>query len=157
MTPNPLLGVIFHWLGGLASGSFYVPYRGVKRWSWETYWLAGGFFSWIIAPLVMGSLLTNDLFGVLRQAETSTLLWCYFWGTMWGLGGLTFGLTMRYLGMSLGMAVALGLTTVIGTFGPPIFHGSLASLAATPSGQVTFLGIAITLAGIVIVARAGAA
>ncbi len=54
MIPNPLIGVIFHWLGGLASGSFYVPYRGVKRWSWETYWLAGGVFSWIIAPWTLG-------------------------------------------------------------------------------------------------------
>ena len=63
MNPNPFLGVFFHWLGGLASGSFYVPYRFVRRWSWETYWLAGGVFSWIIAPWVLGSLLTNDLLG----------------------------------------------------------------------------------------------
>ena len=49
MAANPALGVFFHWLGGLASGSFYVPYRGVRRWSWETYWLVGGIFSWIIA------------------------------------------------------------------------------------------------------------
>ena len=50
MNPNPAIGVLYHWLGGLASGSFYVPYRGVKGWAWETFWLAGGFFSWIIAP-----------------------------------------------------------------------------------------------------------
>ena len=56
MGANPLLGVVFHWLGGLASGSFYVPYRKVKRWSWETYWLVGGIFSWIIAPWLLGSL-----------------------------------------------------------------------------------------------------
>jgi L-rhamnose-H+ transport protein len=76
---------------------------------------------------------------------------------MWGFGGLTFGLTMRYLGLSLGMAVALGLTTVIGTLGPPIFRGTLVELASTPSGQITFLGILITLIGIVIVAQAGRA
>ena len=58
MNPNPLLGVIFHWLGGLASGSFSVPFRGVKRWSWETYWLVGGFFSWIIAPWALGLYMT---------------------------------------------------------------------------------------------------
>jgi L-rhamnose-H+ transport protein len=76
MMPNPLLGVIFHWLGGLASGSFYVPYRGVKRWSWETYWLIGGFFSWIIAPAALGMFLTRDLPAVLREAPGSTLFWC---------------------------------------------------------------------------------
>ena len=53
---NPALGVFFHWLGGLASASFYVPYRGVKHWAWETYWLVGGFFSWIIAPWILASL-----------------------------------------------------------------------------------------------------
>ena len=55
MQPNPFLGVFFHWLGGLASGSFYVPYRGVKKWSWETYWLVGGFFSWIICPWLIAA------------------------------------------------------------------------------------------------------
>jgi L-rhamnose-H+ transport protein len=76
---------------------------------------------------------------------------------MWGFGGLTFGLTMRYLGLSLGMAVALGLTTVIGTLGPPLYHGTLGELAATSSGKVTFAGIAMTLLGIWIVSKAGRA
>ena len=57
MNPNPAVGVLYHWLGGLASGSFYVPYRGVKGWAWETFWLAGGFFSWIIAPWFLAGLL----------------------------------------------------------------------------------------------------
>jgi L-rhamnose-H+ transport protein len=75
MSPNPALGVVFHWLGGLASGSFYVPYRAVKRWSWETYWLAGGFFSWIIVPWLMASLMTNRLLTVLHQTPSSALFW----------------------------------------------------------------------------------
>jgi L-rhamnose-H+ transport protein len=154
---NPLLGVFFHWLGGLSSASFYVPYKGIRRWSWEIFWLTGGIFSWVIAPWIFASLRTQDLLGVLGATPTRTLLWCWFWGAMWGFGGLTFGLTMRYLGLSLGMAVALGLTTVIGTMGPPIFKGTLGELAATTSGRITFLGIFLTLVGIVIVARAGRA
>jgi L-rhamnose-H+ transport protein len=154
---NPLTGVFFHWLGGLCSASFYVPYKRIQRWSWEIFWLTGGIFSWVIAPWVFASLRTNDLLGVLGATPNQTLLWCWFWGAMWGFGGLTFGLTMRYLGLSLGMAVALGLTTVIGTLGPPIFRGTLGELAATRSGQITFLGILITLIGIVIVANAGRA
>jgi L-rhamnose-H+ transport protein len=70
---SALLGVVFHWLGGLASGSFYVPYKGVKKWSWETYWLVGGFFSWIICPLLLASILTKDVFGVLGSQSASTL------------------------------------------------------------------------------------
>src|SRR5437868_9476776 len=157
MNPNPLLGVFFHWLGGLASGSFYVAYRGVKNWAWETYWLVGGFFSWIIAPWLLASTMTCDLSQGLHQAPWIAVFWAYFFGVLWGLGGLTFGLTMRYLGLSLGMAVALGLTTVIGTIGPPLFHGLIGELAATPSGRITFIGIGITLIGIVLVAMAGRA
>jgi len=157
LDPNPLLGVFFHWLGGLSSASFYVPYKRIRRWSWEVFWITGGMFSWLIAPWVLASLQTHDLLGGLGAAPTRTLFWCWFWGAMWGFGGLTFGLTMRYLGLSLGMAAALGLTTVIGTLGPPIFHRTLLELAAKPSGQVTFFGILITLIGIAIVARAGQA
>jgi L-rhamnose-H+ transport protein len=156
MTPNPAIGVLFHWLGGLASGSFYVPYRGVKRWSWETYWLVGGFFSWIIAPWVLGLLMTNDLPGVLREAHTSTLLWCYFWGLLWGFGGLTFGLTMRYLGMSLGMAMVLGYCAAFGTLMPPIFDGEfMTKVVGTHSGQVILLGVGVCMAGIAFAGRAG--
>jgi L-rhamnose-H+ transport protein len=149
--------VLFHWLGGLSSATFYVPYKRIHRWSWEIFWITGGLFSWLIVPWVVASLRTHGLLEVLGAAPTKTLLWCWFWGAMWGFGGLTFGLTMRYLGLSLGMAVALGLTTIIGTMGPPLFHGTFLELAAKPSGQVTFLGILITLGGIAVVANAGRA
>jgi len=157
MTPNPLLGVLFHWIGGLASASFYVPYKQVRRWSWEVYWIVGGAFSWLIAPWVFALLRTEHLLQVLSATSASTLLWCWFWGVLWGLGGLTFGLTMRYLGMSLGMATVLGLTMVIGTLVPPIFHQTLSLLIGTRSGAVTFFGIALALIGVVVVGRAGRA
>jgi L-rhamnose-H+ transport protein len=154
---NPLFGLFFHWLGGLASASFYVPYKRVRGWAWEVYWLTGGIFSWVIAPWVFASLRTEHLWQVLANTPHSTLLWCWFWGVLWGFGGLTYGLTMRYLGMSLGMAIILGLTMVIGSVGPPIFHGTLVRLAATRSGWITFLGIALAVLGVIIVARAGRA
>ncbi|WP_336971541.1 L-rhamnose/proton symporter RhaT [Sphingobium aromaticiconvertens] len=157
MTPNPLIGVLFHWLGGLASASFYVPFRGVKRWSWEIYWLTGGIFSWAFAPWFFASIQTNDLLGVLGAAPLPTLLWPIFFGLLWGFGGLTYGLTMRYLGLSLGMAVVLGLCTVFGTLIPPIFEGDFASKLIEPlSGRIVLLGLGITLAGIIVVALAGA-
>jgi L-rhamnose-H+ transport protein len=156
MTPNPALGVFFHWLGGLASGSFYVPYRGVKAWAWETYWLVGGFFSWIIAPWVLAGIMTNDVTAVLQETPGSALFWAYFFGVLWGLGGLTFGLTMRYLGMSLGMAVALGYCAAFGTLMPPIFHGRFSNdVLGTESGRVILFGIFVCLAGITLAGLAG--
>ena len=156
MIPNPALGVFFHWLGGLASGSFYVPYRAVKNWAWETYWLVGGFFSWIIVPWVLGLTMTRDLTRVLHEAPASSLLWTYIFGVLWGLGGLTFGLTMRYLGMSLGMAVALGYTAAFGTLMPPIFRGEFATqVLGTRSGLIILGGVAICLLGIAVAGAAG--
>ena len=164
MQPNPFLGVIFHWLGGLASGSFYVPYRGVKKWSWETYWLVGGFFSWIICPWVIAALMTHGLLDVLKEQTASTLWWTYFFGLLWGFGGLTFGLTMRYLGLSLGMGVALGYCAAFGTLMPPIFKAfmpgipvasSIVDIAKSTSGQVILAGVAVCLLGIGIAALAG--
>ncbi len=153
---NPALGVFFHWLGGLASASFYVPYRGVKNWAWETYWLVGGFFSWIIAPWILALTMTHDLMPVLHEAPASSLFWAYVFGVLWGLGGLTFGLTMRYLGMSLGMAVALGYTAAFGTLMPPIFRGVFVSeVLGTRSGRVILGGIAVCLLGIAFAGAAG--
>jgi L-rhamnose-H+ transport protein len=156
MIPNPALGVLFHWLGGLASGSFYVPYRWVRRWSWETYWLAGGVFSWIFAPWILGWVMTKDLPAVLLEAPPSTLFWTFFFGLMWGIGGLTFGLTMRYLGLSLGMAVVLGLCAAFGTLMPPIFRGQfMTQVVGTSSGRVILLGIFVCLLGIAAAGLAG--
>jgi L-rhamnose-H+ transport protein len=147
--PNPALGVFFHWLGGLASASFYVPYRAVKRWSWETYWLTGGFFSWIIAPWLLASFLTHDLLQVLSETPEKTIFWVIFFGLLWGVGGLTFGLTMRFLGLSLGMAVVLGLCAAFGTLMPPLFAGVFASqVLGTLSGRVILAGVFVCLLGI---------
>ncbi len=162
---NPILGVIFHWLGGLASGSFYVPYRGVKKWSWETYWLVGGFFSWIICPWLLASILTKDAAGAISSQHLSTLVWTYFFGVLWGFGGLTFGLAMRYLGMSLGMGVALGYCAAFGTLLPPILKTfmpdipvgeTIGQIAATYPGKITLLGVLVCLIGIWVAALAGA-
>jgi len=155
MNANPFLGVFFHWLGGLASASFYIPYRGVRKWSWETYWLVGGCFSWIIAPAALAWLLVPDLWGVLSDAPLKVLFWAYFFGAMWGLGGLTFGLTMRYLGIALGMAIALGYCAAFGTLMPPIFSGEITSFLQETSGQIILLGVAVCLAGIVVSGMAG--
>lgn len=156
MAANPVVGVVYHWLGGLASGSFYVPYRWVKRWSWETFWLAGGFFSWIIAPWILALVMTRDLLPVLHEAPATALFWSFFFGLLWGIGGLTFGLTMRYLGLSLGMAVVLGLCAAFGTLMPPIFRGEFMTLVVgTTSGRVVLLGIFICLAGIAAAGFAG--
>ena len=159
-----IFGVLFHFIGGFASGSFYLPYKKVKKWAWESYWLTGGIFSWVIAPILAAALLIPGCREILHQASASTLFWTYFMGVLWGIGGLTFGLSMRYLGMSLGMAIALGYCSAFGTLIPPIYANlfgasygqvTFTSLLHHLSGRMTLLGVLVCLIGIAICGKAG--
>ncbi|MBN1912583.1 MAG: L-rhamnose/proton symporter RhaT [Pirellulales bacterium] len=154
---NPFLGIVLHAIGGLAAASFYLPFKGVRKWSWESYWLVGGFFSWIIAPWIVGLLTVPELWEVLKAAPTKNLLQCYLFGALWGIGGLTFGLSVRYLGMSLGYALALGFCAAFGTLVPPLVARELGEIVSSTAGLVTLGGIAICLVGIAICGWAGVA
>jgi L-rhamnose-H+ transport protein len=155
VTANPFTGVMYHWIGGLAAASFYIPYKAVKKWSWETYWLIGGFFSWILGPILFAAILVPNLAGIFRESSGSSLFWAYAFGVLWGIGGLTFGLSVRYLGIALGYAVALGMCAIFGTLIPPVFHGQISKMAANRGGQVTLLGISVCTLGIVFSGLAG--
>jgi L-rhamnose-H+ transport protein len=155
MVVNPVLGIFFHAVGGFAAGSFYIPFKRVKNWAWEVYWLVGGVFAWIIAPIVASIIAVPDLAVLFDGIPIDTMVWPYIFGVLWGIGGLTFGLTMRYLGMSLGMAMALGLTATFGTLVPPVYYGQLNMLLSHLSGIVTLSGVAVCLIGIFITGRAG--
>ena len=155
MGANPLIGVIYHWIGGLASASNFIPFRPIKRWSWEIYWIVQGFAAWIVAPAVVGYLLVPDLSSVLHQAPSSTLWHSFLWGVMWGVGGLTFGLAIRYLGIALGYAIALGFCTAFGTLMPPIFKGQMSAIMHQRGGQVILLGVLVCLIAIAVNGLAG--
>ena len=155
MDANPPLGVMLHAIGGLAAASFYIPYKRVSGWSWETYWLVGGVFSWILAPWAFSLTILPQTVEILRDASGTTLFWTFFFGVLWGVGGLTFGLTMRYLGIALGYAIALGLCAAFGTLMPPLFAGDLGEIASRGAGQVVLLGILVCLGGIAVSGRAG--
>ena len=150
-----ILGIIFHAIGGFAAGSFYAPYKKVKNWAWEIYWLLGGLFAWIIMPWLVSYIAIPDLMEFLSSLTIDEIKWPYFFGVLWGIGGLTFGLTMRYLGMSLGMAIALGLTASFGTLIPPIYNGQFGNLMSHSSGLITLFGILISLVGIAFTGKAG--
>lgn len=158
-----ILGVIFHFLGGFASGSFYIPYKKVRGWSWESYWIIGGLFSWLFMPYLAASLTIKDFFDIIHVSESSTILWTYLMGVLWGIGGLTFGLAMRYLGMSLGMSVALGFCSAFGALIPPIYRDiftpestkTFTALLHSNGGIFVLIGVVVCLFGIFICGTAG--
>jgi L-rhamnose-H+ transport protein len=153
--PNPFIGVVYHWIGGLASASNYIPFRGIKRWSWEIFWIIQGIAAWIIAPMVLALLLVPHLFPILHAAPSASITYACVWGVMWGVGGLTFGLSIRYLGIALGYAIALGFCTAFGTLMPPIFSGQMSSILHETSGQVILAGVGVCMLAIAVSGLAG--
>ncbi|MCW3113078.1 MAG: L-rhamnose/proton symporter RhaT, partial [Segetibacter sp.] len=117
-----ILGVIFHFIGGFASGSFYIPYKKVKGWHWESYWIIGGLFSWLIVPPLAAWLTIPGFTEIISNSSSSILGATYFFGLLWGIGGLTYGLGVRYLGVALGSSIILGLCSVFGALVPSFYY-----------------------------------
>ncbi len=150
-----LWGLLLHAIGGFASGSFLIPFKKVKNWAWESSWLISGIAAWIVMPWLIAWLTVPDLLVLLKETPTETLFWCLFFGAMWGLGSITFGLSMRYLGFSLGFSITLGLCAALGTLVPPIFAGTFGALTQNVSGFTTLAGVLVCLIGIAVCGRAG--
>jgi L-rhamnose-H+ transport protein len=160
---NAILGVIFHFLGGFASGSFYIPYKKVKGWAWESYWIVGGLFSWLIVPPLAAWLTIPNFSEIISQAGGAVIGYTFLFGILWGIGGLTYGLGVRYLGVSLGSSIILGLCMVFGSLIPSIYYDifpaegkdTFSMLTNTQWGLTVLLGLAVCVAGIIICGKAG--
>jgi L-rhamnose-H+ transport protein len=150
-----LAGIGWHILGAAMAASFYAPIGKVKEWSWETTWAIAGFFSWILLPIGVSLILLPNFHDFYSALDGSLMLKVALFGAMWGVGNVSYGLTMRHLGMSLGIGVAIGVTLVVGTLAPPILHGQAAMLIHTKSGLLTMAGIIVALIGVAIVSYAG--
>jgi L-rhamnose-H+ transport protein len=152
---DPMAGILLIALGSIGAASFYVPFKKVKTWAWESYWISQGLFAWIIIPWIFALIFIprGELIPILKESPSSAKLMAAFFGMLWGFGGLTFGLSLRYLGVALGQSIALGLCAAFGTLLPPIIAGD--NLFATKGGILTVIGVAITVAGIIIIGYAG--
>lgn len=150
-----IFGIILHSIGGFSSASFYVPTYKVKYWSWELCWISLGFVAWVIMPFIGGFITTPNLFEVLSSVPVATLFGTYFFGLLWGFGGLMAGLGLRYLGLSLGQSICLGVCAIVGTIVPAIMNNKLPVLFHTSGGLVILAGLIISLIGIAFCGYAG--
>jgi len=153
---DPVAGILLIALGSIGAASFYVPFKKVKEWAWESYWLSQGVAAWLIAPWLFALIFIpgGELLPILRESPSSAKLMAMFFGVLWGFGGLTFGLSMRYLGVALGQSIALGLCAAFGTLIPAIVNGQ--DLFSTRAGILTVVGVSLTVAGIAVIGYAGA-
>jgi L-rhamnose-H+ transport protein len=158
-----ILGVIFHFIGGFASGSFYIPYKKVKGWAWESYWIVGGLFSWLIVPPLAAYLTIPGFADIIKQTDTGTLGITYLFGLLWGIGGLTYGLGVRYLGVSLGSSIILGLCMVFGSLIPAIYYDispkagkdTFSMMTNSTWGLIVLAGLVVCVIAIIICGKAG--
>lgn len=158
-----ILGIIFHFAGGFASGSFYMPYKKVKGWSWESFWIIGGLFSWLIVPPLAAWVTIPDFFNIITSSDSSVIGSTYIMGLLWGIGGLTYGLGVRYLGVALGSSIILGLCSFFGAIVPSIYYyfnpkegkDTIADLLGTSWGQMVMAGLLLCIIGIAICGKAG--
>lgn len=155
MEPNPALGVMIFALGGLAGAVFYLPFKKVRNWAWESYWMIYALIGLIVVPWVLAVCTSPNVVAVLRQSPPRTLGYCFACGALWGLGGFTWGLMIRYLGVGLGLAIGCGLCSAAGTLIPPIIKGNPETLYDSTSAVVSLIGVAVSLLGIVLVGMAG--
>ncbi len=147
-----LLGLLIIAIGSFGQSSSYVPIKRVKEWSWESFWLTQGVFAWLVFPF-LGALFSvpadSSLFELLGSGGAFESI---IFGALWGVGGLTFGLSMRYLGVALGQSIALGTCSAFGTLLPALFAGIDIFVGG---GLILLLGVCITLAGIAVIGFAG--
>lgn len=153
MGSSILIGLLIIAVGAFCQSSSYVPINKIKSWSWESYWLVQGVFAWLVFPL-LGALLAvpsgENLISLYTQYPKESLLTVLF-GALWGVGGLTFGLSMRYLGVALGQSIALGTCAGLGAILGPVFTGHASDLTSS-----VIIGVVVTLVGIAIIGVAGA-
>src|SRR5208337_642066 len=146
--PAILTGIGWHMVGAGCAASFYAPIGRVRKWSWETTWAVAGIVSWILLPLSVSLYLLPDFRAFYGSIGASVLIKVALFGAMWGVGNVSYGLTMRHLGMSLGIGVAIGVTLMVGTLMPPILHGQAAILFTTTGGLYTMAGVLVALMGV---------
>lgn len=156
-----IIGLLIIAVGAFCQSSSYVPINKVKDWSWESYWLVQGVFAWLLLPFLGAQLAIPEgqsLWGLISHAPIFNVWMTLLFGFLWGVGGLTFGLSMRYLGVALGQSIALGTCAAFGTVMGPVllnvFFPELGALGALTFAVIT--GVVITLAGIAIIGVAGA-
>lgn len=147
-----LLGLLIIAIGSFGQSSSYVPIKKVKSWAWESFWIVQGIFAWLVFPFLGAQLGVPEGMGLFELLGAGGATKAVIFGVLWGVGGLTFGLSMRYLGVALGQSISLGTCSAFGTLLPAIFAGDNLFQG---QGLVLLIGVCIALAGIAVIGYAG--
>jgi L-rhamnose-H+ transport protein len=152
---NILTGLLLIAIGAFSSGSFAIPFGKIKDWRWESYWLVYSFGAYILFPALACLIFAPGFINIYKDVPSEILLRVFLLGAVYGVGNLSFGLSLRYLGISLGYALSLGLMLAIGTLIPPLIDGRLKEMVDSSGGNLLILGVLISCGGILLSGWAG--
>ncbi len=153
--PNPLLGVTFHSAGAMLAANCYAPQKFIRRWSWEIFWMVQAAWCWLLWPIIGAALTIPHLLQVVSEAPKLPMLYCCLMGIAYGVGGTAFNLSIRYIGFALTYAIAVGLSSILGTLTAPILQGRLGAILVKPGGGCALMGVALGALGIALCGAAG--
>jgi len=155
ITPNPIIGIGLHAIGGISAASCYLPNTQTKKWSWGTFWLAQALFAWVIMPLLIGWLTVPGFFQILVDAPSKPFWTAFLLGAAYGFGGMSFGKAINHIGYSLTYTLAIGISAVLGTIFPMLIFGGLGDFFTKPGGGIVLSGMILSVIGVVICGWAG--
>jgi L-rhamnose-H+ transport protein len=156
ITANPFLGIGFHAIGATCASTCYTPQKKVNGWSWQTYWLTQAAFCWFLLPIIGAILTIPHIMDVIREAPRDAMLYTFLLGMLYGVGGTAFGLAIRHIGFSLTYAIAVGISSVLGTLAPPLIHATLKTdIIDKPGSAWVIIGVVLSVLGIAFVGWAG--
>ena len=155
MDTSIVLGILLIALGAFSAGSFAVPFGKITGWKWETYWMVYGIGAYVFFPLTACLIFAPDFIQIIRATPSGTVITVFLLGAVYGIGNLSFGLALRYLGLSLGYALSLGLMLAIGTLIPPAIDGRLQTMMQNSGGILLIQGVVVACVGIALSAWSG--
>ena len=155
MAPSPLEGIGLHAIGATSASTCYLPFHKTRKWSWVSYWLIQSLFAWILTPLILAVLTVPDFFTVIQETPTRVLWLTFIFGAVYGFGGMSFGLSTRYIGYSLTYAISIGISAVLGTILPMLIDGTINSYFDKPGSGLITVGMVIALIGVALCGLAG--
>ena len=155
IVPCLMLGVFMHSIGALLAANCYAPQKYVKRWSWETFWMTQAVWCWLLWPIIGAIITIPHLWTVLAEAPKDRMLYSFLMGIAYGIGGTAFNVSIRYIGFSLTYAIAVGLSSILGTLVPPLVRGQFHEILTKPGSGWVFAGVALGAVGIALCGAAG--
>lgn len=161
ITPNPLVGTGLHALGGISASSCYLPSNLTRNWSWGTFWIVQACFAWFIIPLLLGVLTVPNYFQILYTAPKDAVLGAFLLGSLYGFGGMSFGLSIKQIGYSLTYTISIGISAVVGTLVPLLFSVNgfettrLVEYFSRPGSNIIITGMLVSILGVAMCGLAG--